>query len=175
MVGNDADGRLSTDFDPMIKGHPEICLYQPEIPQNTGSIARLTAGSASRLHLVRPFGFDTDDRNLRRAGLDYWPFVDLEIHDALEPLLTAFAGRFALLSKKAERPYFAIPDTAALFIFGRETKGLPDELLGRFPEACYGIPMYHPGVRSFNLANAVSVILYDRLRRLHENAEPHPG
>lgn len=158
----------------MIAGHPQICLYQPDIPQNTGSIARLTAGSACRLHLVRPFGFDTDDRNLRRAGLDYWPFVDLEIHDDIEPLLAAFAGRFALLTKKADKPFYTIPDSAQLFVFGRETKGLPDALLARFPQACYGIPMYHPGVRSFNLANAVSVILYDRLRRLHENAASPP-
>lgn len=155
----------------MLSGHPEICLYQPEIPQNTGSIARLTAGSACRLHLVRPFGFDTDDRNLRRAGLDYWPFVDLEIHDDLDELLARFPGQVAFLTKKAVRPYTAIPEGTRLFVFGRETKGLPDEILARFPEACYGIPMYHPGVRSFNLANAVSVIVYDRLRRLEDRAK----
>ena len=156
----------------MIIGHPEICLFQPEIPQNTGSIARLTAGSGSRLHLVRPFGFDADDRNLRRAGLDYWPFVDLEIHDTLEPLLARFPRRVAFLTKKSQRPYFDIPADVGLYVFGRETKGLPDELLTRFPEACYGIPMYHPGVRSFNLANAVSVVLYDRLRRKTERTSP---
>lgn len=152
----------------MRRGHPEICLYQPEIPQNTGSIARLTAGSSARLHLIKPFGFDTDDRNLRRAGLDYWPFVDLEIHDELESLLARFQGRAAFLTKKSPRPYYTIPPEVDLFIFGRETKGLPDDLLARFPDACYGIPMYHPGVRSFNLANAVSVVLYDRLRRGQE-------
>ncbi len=151
----------------MIAAHPEVCLVQPEIPQNTGSIARLTAGSGCRLHLITPFGFDGDDKNLRRAGLDYWPFVDLEIHHDLETLFSRFAGRFALLSKKATRPYWEMPADTALYVFGRETTGLSDELLARFPKASYGIPMYHPGVRSFNLANAVSVVVYDRLQRLY--------
>lgn len=154
----------------MLKGHPHIALFQPEIPQNTGSIARLAAGSGCRLHLIPPFGFDTSDKQLRRAGLDYWPFVDLEIHDDLATLLALFPGRFAFLSKKASRPYWQIPPSTDLFIFGRETTGLPPELFERFPEAFFNIPMYHPGVRSQNLSNAVSIVIYDRLRRLKDDS-----
>ena len=151
----------------MIAGHPHIVLYQPEIPQNTGSIARLAAGSGSRLHLVPPFGFSADDKNLRRAGLDYWPFLDLEIHDSIEDVMQLFPGRCAFLSKKATQDYWDAPLERDVLIFGRETSGLPNELHRRFPEAFYRIPMYHPGVRSQNLANAVSVVVYERLRRLH--------
>ncbi|MCX6109620.1 MAG: tRNA (cytidine(34)-2'-O)-methyltransferase [Proteobacteria bacterium] len=151
----------------MIKGHPHIGLFQPEIPQNTGSIARLAAGSGCRLHLVRPFGFSAADRNLRRAGLDYWPFLDLEIHDHIEDLLQQFPGRCVFLSKKAKQPYWAIPDSAELFVFGRETSGLPDTLFETHSEHFYQIPMFHPGVRSQNLSNAVSIVIYDRLRRMH--------
>jgi tRNA (cytidine/uridine-2'-O-)-methyltransferase len=152
----------------MLKGHPHICLYQPEIPQNTGNIGRLAAASGSRLHLVRPFGFSTDDKNLRRAGLDYWPFLDLEIHDDLDALLARFPGRAAFLTKKARRTYLDIPDDCELFVFGRETTGLPDELLEKHADTAFSIPIHHPGVRSLNLANAVSIIVYDRLRRLSE-------
>lgn len=150
----------------MLKGHPHICLYQPEIPQNAGNIGRLAAASGSRLHLVRPFGFHTDDKNLRRAGLDYWPFLDLEIHDELDEVLSLFPGRAAFFSKKGEKSYLDVPDDTELFVFGRETTGFPDALFQRFPDSFYRIPIYHPGVRSLNLANAVSIIVYDRLRRL---------
>jgi tRNA (cytidine/uridine-2'-O-)-methyltransferase len=150
----------------VLPGHPHIGLYQPEIPQNTGSIGRLAAGAGCRLHLVRPFGFSIDDKNLRRPGLDYWPFLDLEIHDDLAQLLALFPpGRVAFLSKKADRPYTAIPADVELLLFGRETNGFPDELHARFADSFYGIPLYHPGVRSLNLANAVAVVVYDRLMR----------
>lgn len=152
----------------MLRGHPEICLFQPEIPQNTGSIGRLAAATGTRLHLIRPFGFGLSDKNLRRPGLDYWPFLDLEIHDGLDPLLARFAGRgqVAFLSKKAEKSYLEIPDACRLLVFGKETTGLPDALHAAFPEDFYGIPIYHPGVRSLNLANAAAIVVYDRLRRL---------
>jgi tRNA (cytidine/uridine-2'-O-)-methyltransferase len=151
----------------MIHRHPHICLYQPEIPQNTGNIGRLAAATGSRLHLITPFGFSTSDKNLRRAGLDYWPFLDLEIHEDLSELLAMFPGRFAFLSKKATKPFFAIPDDCQLLIFGKETTGLPAELHEKYPQDFYQIPMYHPGVRSLNLANAVSAVLYDRIRRIN--------
>lgn len=150
----------------MLRGHPHIALFKPEIPQNTGSIARLAAGAGCRLHLIPPFGFDTSDKQLRRAGLDYWPFVDVEVHDSLEDLLALFPGRFAFLSKKAQRTFWEIPLTTELFVFGRETSGLPADLADRYAGDFYQIPMYHPGVRSQNLANAVSIVIYDRLRRL---------
>lgn len=158
----------------MLAGHPHIVLYQPEIPQNTGSIARLAAGSGSRLHLVPPFGFSAADKNLRRAGLDYWPFLDLEIHDSLEDVFELFPNRCVFLSKKATKTYWEIPPERDVYVFGRETTGLPDELHRRFPEAFYRIPMYHPGVRSQNLSNAVSVLVYDHIRRLESHAHQAP-
>jgi tRNA (cytidine/uridine-2'-O-)-methyltransferase len=149
----------------MLKGHPQICLFRPEIPQNTGNIGRLVAATQSRLHLVRPFGFSASDKNLRRAGLDYWPFLDLEIHDDLEILLKRFAGRFAYFSTKGKKLYTEVPVETDLLIFGQETKGLPPWVFEKWPEQAYKIPIFHEGVRSLNLANAVSVVLYDHLMR----------
>jgi tRNA (cytidine/uridine-2'-O-)-methyltransferase len=149
----------------MIKGHPEICLFRPEIPQNTGNIGRLVAATQSRLHLVRPFGFSSHDRNLRRAGLDYWPFLDLEIHDDLEVLIDRFDGRFAFFSARATTCYTELPIEADLLIFGQETKGLPPWVFQRWPSKAYRIPIFHQGVRSLNLANAVSIVLYHQLMK----------
>ena len=145
----------------MLKGHPHICLYQPEIPQNAGNIGRLAAATGSRLHFIEPFGFDTADKNLRRAGLDYWPFLDLEIHRDFNH----FASRIenfhpVFFSKKGTKSYYDIPDTANALVFGRETSGLPDELWQTYPEHFYQIPIYHEGVRSLNLANSVSIAVY---------------
>lgn len=149
----------------MKPGHPEICLFQPEIPQNTGNIARLAAATCSRLHLIRPFGFGTSDKNLRRPGLDYWPYLDLEIHDNLEPLLARMNGRVAFFTKFATKPYSAMPTDTQLLVFGRETTGLPAALREEWQEHCYGIPMFHPQVRSLNVANAVSIVVYDLMNR----------
>jgi len=149
----------------MKAGHPQICLYQPEIPQNAGNIGRLSAASGCRLHLIRPFGFATGDRNLRRPGLDYWPFLDLEIHEDIEPLLTRYQGKLAFFSKMATKLYTEVPTDTELFIFGRETTGLPEEWHARHQESFYRIPIFHPGVRSLNLANAVSIVIYDQLSR----------
>jgi tRNA (cytidine/uridine-2'-O-)-methyltransferase len=155
----------------MIPGHPQICLYQPEIPQNAGNIGRLAAGSGSRLHMIEPFGFSTDDKNLRRAGLDYWPFLDLEIHKTFDDLVSQFdkpKRQIAFFSKKATKPYWELPDDVELLVFGRETSGLPDSLHEKYPDSFYSIPMYHPGVRSLNLANSVSILVYDRIARSME-------
>jgi tRNA (cytidine/uridine-2'-O-)-methyltransferase len=145
--------------------HPQICLFQPEIPQNVGAISRLAAATKCRLHLVRPCGFTLDDRNLRRPGLDYWPFLDLEIHDELPALISQCNGRVAFFSKKATKPYTAMPVDTELLVFGRETSGLPEHLWRGFSEHFYAIPMFHSGVRSLNLANAVSIVVYDQLAR----------
>lgn len=147
----------------MLPGHPHICLYQPEIPQNTGNIGRLAAGSGCRLHLIKPFGFTASDKNLRRAGLDYWPFLDLEIHNDLDTLLTLFPGKVAFLSKRGPRPYTEIPAATELLIFGRETTGLPPELHRQYADAFFHIPMFHAGVRSLNLANTVAVVVYSHM------------
>ena len=148
----------------MIKNHVEICLYQPQIPQNTGNIARLCAGSGSRLHLIKPLGFSSDDHNLLRAGLDYWPYVDLWVHPNLRELLE-YKNNFAFFSKKASCSYINMPEDIDLLIFGQETNGLPDSLFEAYPDRFYKIPMFHPGVRCFNLANSVSIVLYWQMYR----------
>lgn len=151
----------------MLPGHPRICLYKPEIPQNTGNIARLTAATGSRLCLVKPFGFSTDDKNLERPGLDYWPFLDLEVYDDLEELLIKHSPKVAFYSKKATKLYTECPKDTELFVFGQESKGLPDDLMNRFPESQYRIPIFHPGVRSLNLSNAVAIVVYHQLNLLN--------
>lgn len=150
----------------MIVHHPEIVLYQPEIPQNTGNIGRLAAATGCRLHLIRPFGFSTDDKNLRRPGLDYWPFLDLEIGDSLPA--PEQPQHLALFTKTATKPYTQLPQDVRYIVFGRETSGLPSELLTALPEQCYSIPMFHSGVRSLNLANAVAIIVYHLLARQYD-------
>ena len=152
----------------MLPNHPKICLFQPEIPQNTGNIGRLAAATGSRLCLIKPFGFSTSDKNLMRPGLDYWPFLDLEIYDDIEPLLQEHATKLALFSKTATKPYTSCPPDTELFIFGQETSGLPQALLTRYPEHSYKIPMFHPGVRSLNLANAVGIVIYNHLSKIHQ-------
>jgi tRNA (cytidine/uridine-2'-O-)-methyltransferase len=147
----------------MIKDHLHVCLLWPEIPQNTGNIGRLVAATQCRLHLIRPFAFGVSDKNLRRAGLDYWPFLDLEIHDSIEPLLEEFRGKTAFLSKKGTKFHTDIPREVKLLVFGQETKGLPDTLWKGREEEFYRIPIFHEGVRSLNLANSVSIVLYHQL------------
>lgn len=149
----------------MRQGHPQIVLFQPEIPQNTGNIARLAAATGCRLHLVKPFGFDTSDKNLRRPGLDYWPYLDLEIHDNSDFFL-ADPSRVAFLSKKAKRCYTEIGQKACDYlVFGRETSGLPSQWFEQYPQQFFSIPMFHQEVRSLNLANSVSILVYDQLRQ----------
>jgi len=149
----------------MIAGHPQVCLFQPEIPQNTGTIGRLVAATGSRLNLVTPLGFSTSDKNLRRAGLDYWPYLDLEIHEDFDELLDTHVPKVAFLSTRTNRPYTEIPIETNLIVFGRETSGLPEYIHSKYSEYIYTIPQFHSSVRSLNLANAVSIVLYDQLRR----------
>lgn len=150
----------------MIKNHPQVCLYQPEIPQNTGNIGRLCAATQSRLHLVKPFGFSIDDKNLRRAGLDYWPYLDLEIHDSAEQLFAQFEQRkIAFFSKFAKKEYYEMPSDVELLVFGRETSGLPAQIMEGYKSSLYSIPMFHPMVRSFNLANSVAIAVHHLLEK----------
>jgi tRNA (cytidine/uridine-2'-O-)-methyltransferase len=147
-----------------------VALIEPEIPQNTGNIARLCAATRSPLHIVGATGFRLDDRAVRRAGLDYWPEVILHRHPDLNTLHQALPNsRFIYLSRKAERPYtdwsFSADDC---IVFGRETRGLPDELLKANWNNCLKIPMLNPKVRSLNLANAVAIVLYEALRQTHQ-------
>jgi len=144
-----------------------VVLYQPEIPSNTGNIARTCAVTGTFLHLVRPLGFSTADRYLKRAGLDYWPLVAVSYHDSLEELFAATAGsRFFFLTTRGKRPYHRVSYRPGDFlVFGRETAGLPAALLAARPEECLRIPMAG-GVRSLNLANAVALVLYEALRQM---------
>ena len=145
-----------------------MVLVQPEIPPNTGSIARLCAATNTRLHLVRPLGFSLEDRYLRRAGLDYWPHVDLRLHDDWAAFLRDEQPPAATyLSARAARSYIDAPLRAAPLhlIFGGETRGLPDAIRTAFADALYRIPQFSPHVRSLNLSNAVSIVLYEALRQ----------
>ena len=145
----------------MIKNHPQVCLFRPEIPQNTGNIGRLCAATQSRLHLIKPFGFSPSDKNLRRAGLDYWPYLDVEIHETPEQLFSKFdPKKIAFFSKFATKSYTKMPHDVELIIFGQETKGLPDSIRKEYSDSLYSLPMFHPKVRSFNLANSVAIAVH---------------
>jgi tRNA (cytidine/uridine-2'-O-)-methyltransferase len=146
-----------------------VVLVQPEIPPNTGSIARLCAATDTRLHLVRPLGFSLDDRALKRAGLDYWPHVDVHVHDDWAEFLRAERPATALcFSARATESYVAAPlgGTEPLYLaFGGETRGLPESLRAAYADSLYRIPIWSPHVRSLNLSNAVSIVVYEALRR----------
>lgn len=145
-----------------------IALVEPEIPPNTGNIARLCAATETPLHVVGATGFRMDDRALRRAGLDYWEEVELHRHLDLDALSVALPrARFVYLTTKVETPYTAWAFTNDdCLVFGRETRGLPEELLRANPANCITIPMLNPRVRSLNLATSVAIVLYEALRQL---------
>ena len=144
-----------------------IALIQPQIPPNTGNIARLCVGADVPLHLIGPLGFDLEDRHLKRAGLDYWDQLDLWVHSDWFGFRDAIArGRCLYFSANAERDLAEAPfKSNSVLIFGNETDGMPARILEKHPEYCFRIPMTGD-VRSMNLANAVSVVLYEGLRRL---------
>lgn len=145
-----------------------VVLVEPEIPPNTGSIARLCAANGLRLHLVGPLGFTIDDKHLKRAGLDYWPSVDARIH----PNWAAFEseprqGRRLYYSARAQRSYLEVRHRPGDWLFfGGESRGLPREILEANTTSIFGIPMRTTNVRSLNLSNAVSVVVYEALRQL---------
>lgn len=144
-----------------------VCLVEPEIPPNTGNIARLCAATFTDLHIVGATGFRMDDRTLKRAGLDYWDEVKLHRHIDLERLYATLpASRFLYFTTKTKKSYadwdFAPGDC---LIFGRETRGLPEELLAANQEQCLTIPMPNKNVRSLNLATSVGIVLYEALRQ----------
>jgi tRNA (cytidine/uridine-2'-O-)-methyltransferase len=145
-----------------------IVLVEPEIPPNTGNIARLCAATGTVLHLVEPLGFSIDDRQLKRAGLDYWASVEVRLWPSLEELWRAFPHRrFLYLSTKAARSYLEAGFQAGDFIvFGKETRGLPEELLRANPDTAITIPMPGDGaVRSLNLSTSAGIVLYEALRQ----------
>ena len=144
-----------------------IVLYQPEIPANSGNIARLSVAAACELHLIRPLGYLLSDRYLKRAGLDYWPHVKLNIYDGLDQLIEKYPGsRFFYFSTKAGRSYTQVHYKEGDFlVFGPESRGLPEEILKNYEENALTIPMFGP-VRSINLSTAVGVVVYEALRQL---------
>src|SRR5437870_4341422 len=146
----------------------QIALWEPEIPPNTGNIARLCAATNCPLHLVGRLGFRLDEKSLRRAGLDYWDCVDLHLHATLADLQKHLQdAQLICLSAHATTPYTKIAFRAGdCLLFGAETRGLPPEVLARYP--CYTIPMVSEKVRSLNLATAAGIVLYEGLRQLNE-------
>jgi tRNA (cytidine/uridine-2'-O-)-methyltransferase len=145
-----------------------VVLVEPEIPPNTGSVARLCAATLTPLHLIEPLGFKIDDKHLKRAGLDYWEFVNLHVHKSWNDFIeTATPKQLWYFSKRATKSYTATRyDHDDFLIFGPETRGLPQEILEANSDRALRIPMMGSGVRSLNLSNAVSIVLYEALRQL---------
>lgn len=144
-----------------------IVLVEPEIPHNTGAIARTCGLTHSNLHLVRPLGFSTEDKYLKRAGLDYWHLVNISYYDSFEEVLGKYPEHgFYFATTKAKRFYTDVDyHDGDFLVFGKETKGLPEDLLHRFSDRCIKIPMLHNYGRSLNLANSANIILYEALRQ----------
>jgi len=143
-----------------------VVLVEPEIPPNTGNIGRLCLATRATLHLVKPLGFSTDDRELKRAGLDYWKDVNVRIWESFPELQHAYpdSARYFFLTTKAIRPYYEVqfkPDD--FLVFGRETKGLPEPLIESNAGRAITIPMH--GTRSLNLATAVGIVLFEAIRQ----------
>lgn len=144
-----------------------IVLVEPEIPQNTGNIARTCAATGCKLHLVRPLGFEVDDKHLKRAGLDYWSDVEIFYYDSIDEVFAAFpSSRFWFFTTKGKTRHtdaqFAEGD---FLVFGKETRGLPEELLKEHKQSCLRIPMIGE-TRSLNLSNSVAIAVYEGLRQL---------
>jgi tRNA (cytidine/uridine-2'-O-)-methyltransferase len=148
-----------------------VVLVRPEIPPNTGNIGRLCLATQSTLHLVKPLGFSLDDRQLQRAGLDYWDEVSLRLWDSFDSLQRAQPpeARYFFLTTKSTRPYYEAKFQRADFlVFGSETKGLPENLLAANKDRCVSIPMH--GTRSLNLATAVAIVLFEAVRQQRRQA-----
>lgn len=145
-----------------------IILVEPEIPQNTGNIARLCAATGTNLHLVGKLGFSVDEKAVRRAGLDYWPLVTVTRHEDLSSCLLAIGEQNPiLLTTKSSRCYVDAPFApGSALVFGKETKGLSPEITNAYADGLYSIPTVENTVRSLNLANAVSIVLFEAIRQI---------
>ena len=144
-----------------------IVLVAPEIHWNTGNIGRTCLGAGARLHLIRPLGFSLEERQVKRAGLDYWKRVPIDTWDSFDAFQRAFEPKNAevvLFTKRGDRLFWEMPDCQRMFlIFGSETRGLPETILERYPRACYRIPITRE-IRSLNLSTAAGIALYESLR-----------
>ena len=153
-----------------------IALIEPQIPPNTGNIARLAAATDSSLHVIEPTGFSMDDKEVVRAGLDFWPHVDLWVHPLWRDFRDAMSrDRCLYFSSNAERPYWEAPFASnSCLVFGNETQGMPERILEKHPEQSFTIPMDGP-VRSLNLATAVGIVLYEAIRQTRANRGSNTG
>jgi tRNA (cytidine/uridine-2'-O-)-methyltransferase len=147
-----------------------VVLYQPEIPANTGNIARTCAGTDTTLHLIRPLGFSTDDKMLKRAGLDYWEHVTIVYHDSLDDFFEKNAGgEFYFITKFGQKTYsdfdYSDKNKDYFFIFGKETTGLPKDVIEKNLDRALRIPMTE-NIRSLNLSNTAAILIYEALRQL---------
>ena len=145
----------------------EIVLYEPEIPGNTGNIARLCAANHMTLHLIKPLGFSIDDKHVKRAGLDYWHLVDVQVHESIEELYAKYPDRrYFYATTKAPHTHSEVAyQLGDMLVFGPESRGLPEDLLKGYEESCIRIPMVDQA-RSLNLSNAVAIISYEAMRQL---------
>ncbi|MCM3639416.1 tRNA (uridine(34)/cytosine(34)/5-carboxymethylaminomethyluridine(34)-2'-O)-methyltransferase TrmL [Sporosarcina luteola] len=146
-----------------------VALFEPLIPANTGNIARTCAGTGTKLHLIKPLGFSTDDKMLKRAGLDYWQYVDITYHENIQEFIGAYPeAQFFFITKFGERTYsdfdYSDPSKDVFFVFGKETTGLPDEVIEQNIENCLRIPM-NDHIRSLNLSNTAAILIYEALRQ----------
>lgn len=145
-----------------------IVLIEPEIPMNTGNIGRLSLASGSNLHLVKPFGFELEDSRLKRAGLDYWKHISLNIYEGIDAFFSLNKDKsMVFFSSHAENAYTSINYQDEMFlVFGKESVGLPKNLIEANSDKLYKIPIYSEHIRSLNLANAVSIVVYEGLRKI---------
>lgn len=145
-----------------------IVLYEPEIPNNTGNIGRTCAATNTHLHLIKPLGFNTDDKSVRRAGLDYWPYINITYHDSIEDFFEVSEGEYYMLSKFGRRTHtdmdYTDTDENHYFVFGRESSGLPEWIKEEYKNTLLRVPMTGT-VRSLNLANTASILIYEALRQ----------
>jgi len=145
-----------------------IVLIEPEIPNNTGNIGRLALATGSRLHLVKPFGFEIDDKRLKRAGLDYWQHLEVIYYDSIDEFFVKNSdAKMAFLSSHGTQSHWEIDFTDNMYlIFGKESVGLPKPIIKKYQDQLFKIPLYSPNIRSLNLANAVGIIIYEGLRQI---------
>lgn len=155
---------MSESKEPLIN----IVLVEPEIPPNTGNISRTCAITGAKLHLVKPLGFSIDDKHVKRAGLDYWDHLDMEIHESLDDFLKKYGGRRLFLATTHGGVCYTDVhyDAGCFILFGKETAGLPKDLIAAHPDTAVRIPMGdHPDLRSLNLSNSAAIVLYEALRQ----------
>ena len=145
-----------------------IVLIEPEIPTNTGNIGRLALATGSKLHLVKPYGFEISDKRLKRAGLDYWQHLSIQEYPSSDAFFESHTDQpMAFLSSHGKHSHYEISFVDEMFlIFGKESVGLSDEIKEKYAAELFKIPLYSPHIRSLNLANAVSVVVYEGLRSL---------